>query len=185
MGKLILIAMLFTTLMAQGAANAQDSGNIVHELNKAMPGRLLDQNYLTSTGETAARPGLPQSAGQTPLDRRIQKENDRIDKSICVNCVTAGVGAKPATGGNLLANFINKAQGDHLAVLYWCNFTDPYCGEPGHRGGNVQILPTGVPDESGGISSGWSYASVRDDQCERPLFFSEFGREFTFRFKCL
>lgn len=48
--------------------------------------RLLNENYLTPTGETVPRPGLSQGAPTTPLDRKIQQENNRIDNSICSNC---------------------------------------------------------------------------------------------------
>ena len=48
--------------------------------------RLLNENYLTSTGETVPRPGASQGAATTDLDRRIRRRNDRIDQSICSNC---------------------------------------------------------------------------------------------------
>jgi len=51
-----------------------------------MPGQLLNEDYLTSTGETVARPGASQSSGETPFDRYIRQQNDRIDNSICKGC---------------------------------------------------------------------------------------------------
>jgi hypothetical protein len=48
--------------------------------------RLLNENYLTSTGETVARPGASQGAATTGLDRRIEQQNNRVDQSICSNC---------------------------------------------------------------------------------------------------
>jgi hypothetical protein len=87
MGKLALAALIFTALMAQVGAIAQsDGGNVAPELSKPTPGRLLNQDYLTPTGETVPRPGVPQSSGPTPLDRSMQKLDNRIDKSICSNC---------------------------------------------------------------------------------------------------
>ena len=56
------------------------------ELAKPAPGQLLDKDYLTSTGETVPRPGVPQGSGPTPLDRKIQQENNQIDNSICKGC---------------------------------------------------------------------------------------------------
>ena len=53
---------------------------------KPTPGQLLDQDYLTSTGETVPRPGASQSAGPTPLDRAIQQQDNKIDNSICNGC---------------------------------------------------------------------------------------------------
>ena len=48
--------------------------------------RLLNQNYLTATGETVAHPGASQGAATTDLDRRIEQQNDRVNQSICSNC---------------------------------------------------------------------------------------------------
>ncbi len=86
MPRLALIV-TFTALVAGGAANAQsDGGNVAPERSRPTPGHLLNQDYLTSTGETVARPGVPQSSGTTPLDRAIREQNDRIDNSICNGC---------------------------------------------------------------------------------------------------
>ncbi|HKI14726.1 MAG TPA: hypothetical protein VKA12_06900 [Roseiarcus sp.] len=82
-----LIVIIFTALTAGVAANAQnDGGYVAPELSKPTPGRLLDRDYLTSTGETVPRPGVPQASGPTPLDRSIERQNDRIDNGICTGC---------------------------------------------------------------------------------------------------
>lgn len=47
---------------------------------------LLNEKFLTSTGQTVAHPGASQGAGATELDRRIEQQNDRIEESICGNC---------------------------------------------------------------------------------------------------
>ena len=47
---------------------------------------LLNENYLTTTGETVAHPGASQGAATTDLDRGIEQQNDRINQSICSNC---------------------------------------------------------------------------------------------------
>jgi hypothetical protein len=81
------IVVSFTALIAGAAANAQsDDGYVAPELGRSAPGHLLDQDYLTSTGETVPRPGVSQSSGPTPLDRAIREQNDRIDNSICTEC---------------------------------------------------------------------------------------------------
>ena len=86
MVKLALI-IIFTTLMAGVAANAQnDGGYVAPELSKPTPGHLLNQDYLTSSGETVPRPGVPQSSGESPLDRSIEQQDNRIDNSICTGC---------------------------------------------------------------------------------------------------
>ncbi|MGO9673161.1 MAG: hypothetical protein ACLPSF_03160 [Methylocella sp.] len=92
MRKLALTATIVTALMAGVAANAQNSGGqnsgglVAPELSKPTPGHLLNQDYLTPTGETVPRPGVSQAPGPSPLDRSMQKQDNRIDKSICSNC---------------------------------------------------------------------------------------------------
>jgi hypothetical protein len=88
MAKLKLIAVILAASMASVAAFGQDNGDglVAPELSKPTPGQLLNQDYLTSTGETVPRPGASQAAGPTPLDRAIRKEDNKIDNSICSNC---------------------------------------------------------------------------------------------------
>jgi len=88
---IVIAAFLFAAtagVVAYGQNNNGPSGNglVAPELSKPTPGRLLDQNYLTSTGATVPRPGVPQASGPTPLDRAIRQENNRIDNSICNGC---------------------------------------------------------------------------------------------------
>jgi len=88
MAKLKFIVVILAASMASIAAHGQDNGGglVAPELSKPAPGHLLDQDYLTSTGETVPRPGASQSAGPTPLDRAIQQQDNKIDNSICSNC---------------------------------------------------------------------------------------------------
>ena len=88
MAKLKFIAVILAASMASVAAYGQDNGGglVAPEISKPTPGQLLNQDYLTSTGETVPRPGVSQSAGPTPLDRAIREENNRIDNSICNGC---------------------------------------------------------------------------------------------------
>ena len=87
MVKLMLTAIIFSAPLVAVAADGQsDGGYVAPELMKPAPGRLLDQDYRTSSGETVARPGVPQSSGETPFDRTIRQQNDRIDNSICNGC---------------------------------------------------------------------------------------------------
>ena len=89
MTKLKFIAViLLTAPMACVAAYGQDNGGgyVAPELSRPALGHLLDQDYLTSTGETVPRPGASQSAGPTPLDREIQQQDNKIDNSICKGC---------------------------------------------------------------------------------------------------
>ena len=85
--RLALVVTIFTALMAGVAAKAQNGGGYVApELSKPTPGHLLDRDYLTSTGATVQRPGVPQASGPTPLDRSIEQQDNRIDNSICSGC---------------------------------------------------------------------------------------------------
>ena len=88
MANLKFIAVILAASMASMAAYAQDNGGglVAPELSKPTPGQLLNQDYLTSTGETVPRPGDSQAAGPTPLDRAIRQENNKIDNSICNGC---------------------------------------------------------------------------------------------------
>ena len=43
-------------------------------------------NYTTSTGATVAHPGESQGAGTTPMDIGVQRQDDKIQGSICKGC---------------------------------------------------------------------------------------------------
>ena len=86
MVKLVLTVVILIVPAAVVANGQSDGGYVAPELSKPAPGQLLDENYLTSTGETVARPGIPQSSGETRFDRYIEQQNDRIDNSICKGC---------------------------------------------------------------------------------------------------
>ena len=86
MTKSIVIAAFLVAATAGVGAYGQDKGLVAPELSKPTPGQLLDKDYTTSTGETVPRPGVPQASGPTPLDRKIQQEDNKIDNSICKGC---------------------------------------------------------------------------------------------------
>jgi hypothetical protein len=81
----VLSALIAPT--ADLAAEAEDNGGLVApQLANPAPGQLLNQDYLTGTGATVPRPGVPQASGPTPLDKNIRQEDNRIDNSICTDC---------------------------------------------------------------------------------------------------
>ncbi len=87
MVKLSVIVITFVVPMSAVAANGQrDGGYVAPELSRPTLWHLLDKDYLTSSGATVARPGVPQSSAETPFDRYIEQQNDRIDNSICKGC---------------------------------------------------------------------------------------------------
>lgn len=47
---------------------------------------LLRRPYITGTGATVDKPGVPQASGTTKLDRQIRRQDNKIDNSICRGC---------------------------------------------------------------------------------------------------
>jgi hypothetical protein len=88
MGKLIFIAVILTAPMAGFAAHAQDNGNkVAPEVSRPTQDHAVNQDYVTTTGATVPRPEtLPQSSGETALDRKIRERSRRIVNSICTGC---------------------------------------------------------------------------------------------------
>ncbi|WP_374307276.1 hypothetical protein [Methylocella sp.] len=77
-----LLAAAGALALAQGVALAQNAPSAQPDASD----RLLNRDYITSTGETVPKPGQPQSSGETPAERKIEKRDDKIDRSICSNC---------------------------------------------------------------------------------------------------
>src|ERR1700760_2515321 len=49
-------------------------------------GQPLNSDHLAPTGKTLPNPGVPQASGTTELDRSIQKQDEKIQNSICKGC---------------------------------------------------------------------------------------------------
>lgn len=70
-------------LAVGGMAAAQD-----------MPAQYLPENggagirtgNIAATGRTMPNPGVSKSGGTTPMDKGIERENDKIQSSICKGC---------------------------------------------------------------------------------------------------
>jgi hypothetical protein len=85
--KPLTFALFFMTAGGTFVVQAQTTGPATPDAaSRPKDQRLLNENYLTPTGETVPRPGLSQGAPTTNLDREIQQENNRLDQSICSNC---------------------------------------------------------------------------------------------------
>jgi len=85
--KPLTFALLFMTAGGTFAVQAQTTGPAAPDAaSRPKDQRLLNENYLTPTGETVPRPGLSQGPPTTNLDREIQQENNRLDQSIRSNC---------------------------------------------------------------------------------------------------
>jgi len=83
MMKPLFVALLCATITGITVVQAQ-TGTRPAPRHKAVG--LLNENYLTSTGQTVPHPGASQGGATTDLDRRIARRNDRVVQSICSNC---------------------------------------------------------------------------------------------------
>ncbi len=84
--ELSLALAILTTPGAGVVAANQSSGGHPSPQASPAPGQLLNSGHVTSTGQTVPQPGVSQSAGETQHDRSIERENDKIDNSICKGC---------------------------------------------------------------------------------------------------
>ena len=82
--KTLLTVITFSLAMTVGAV-AQDRSDAAQDQPRN-GGAGLRSGNLTSTGETVPNPGVSQSSGTTPMDRGIQKEDNKIQSSICKGC---------------------------------------------------------------------------------------------------
>ncbi len=80
--SLFLVA--FVMAAASPGARAQNAGGTGAPQGAGGVGSR--SNYITSTGATVARPGESQSGGTTSLDRGVEKEDSKIEGSICKGC---------------------------------------------------------------------------------------------------
>ncbi len=71
------------SLVATGGALAQANGSAAAPSRGGADPR---SNYLTSTGATVAHPGASQSGGTTSMDVGVQRQDNKIDNSICKGC---------------------------------------------------------------------------------------------------
>lgn len=82
MAKAFILGAILTVAAASGVVAQTSQGGPA----AAAPNPGVRGNYITSTGETVPIPGASQSAGTTPMDRGIQREDDRITSGICRGC---------------------------------------------------------------------------------------------------
>ena len=76
------------------ALGASFAGSAVAQTSPDAPARDLPSNggagvrsgNITSTGATVPNPGVSQSGGTTSMDRGIQREDNKIQGSICKGC---------------------------------------------------------------------------------------------------
>ena len=80
-----LLTAVTISLAATAGATAQDRSAPAQDQPRS-GGTGLRSGNITSTGETVPNPGASQSAGTTPMDRGIQREDNKIQSSICKGC---------------------------------------------------------------------------------------------------
>jgi len=85
--KLLMSAFVMSVLVSSailaGSALAEPLSSPPSETGRSSA--LLRQNNITSTGATVPHPGASQGSGPTPLDRDLERMNDRI-QNICKGC---------------------------------------------------------------------------------------------------
>lgn len=141
-------------------------------------------SYRAMQGNIAERERVASPAKHCPVSAL---EGEMIRLATLTTIAALGIGVQPVAAGDPMADYFGPG-GDHPAMVYWCNFADPLCGEPGHQGDAVGLLapPPGASDLSGRVSAVWALVSIQDDRCHRgPLFLIEPDKRYTLRFKCL
>jgi hypothetical protein len=84
MSKTLVVALTFSLGATLGAA-AQDGSPPPRDLPQN-GGAGIRSGNITATGETVPNPGASQSAGTTEMDRGVQREDNKIQSSICKGC---------------------------------------------------------------------------------------------------
>jgi hypothetical protein len=67
-------------------AQAAGNGSVVASPSGAAPGQPRNSGHIAPTGKTLPNPGVPQASGTTDFDRSIQKQDERLQGSICNGC---------------------------------------------------------------------------------------------------
>jgi hypothetical protein len=83
---LAFAALFLSTFLTNASAMAQAASPNGGSATAPASGGLLRQNNITSTGATVPHPGVSQSNGPTHLDTSIDRQNEKIEKSICKGC---------------------------------------------------------------------------------------------------
>ena len=86
MAKSIVIAAFLLVATASVGAYGQDNSLVAPGVSKPAPGHLLDQDYTDVDRRNGAAARRSARSGPTPLDRKIQQEDNQIDNSICKGC---------------------------------------------------------------------------------------------------
>lgn len=86
MAKALLLGAALCLAVVTAAAAQSDTAPAPSQDNGARGGAGIRSGNITSTGETVPNPGASQGAGVTPLDKGIQREDNRITSGICKGC---------------------------------------------------------------------------------------------------
>ena len=83
---LLLGAALAVAVVTAATAQSDNAPPAASQDSGARGGAGIRSGNITSTGETVPNPGASQGAGVTPLDKGIQREDNRITSGICKGC---------------------------------------------------------------------------------------------------
>jgi hypothetical protein len=83
------VAVFLISMSVGLAAHGQEAGgkrSAVPTSPGAASGQPAIAGHLAPTGKTLPHPGVPQASGTTDFDRSVQRQDDRIQESICKGC---------------------------------------------------------------------------------------------------
>jgi hypothetical protein len=86
MAKALLLGAALALAVVTVAAAQTDTAPTPSQTNGARAAAGIRSGNITSTGATVPNPGVSKGAGVTPMDRGIQREDDRITNGICKGC---------------------------------------------------------------------------------------------------
>jgi hypothetical protein len=86
MAKALLLGPALALAVVTVASAQSDTTPPPPQTSGARSGASIRGGNITSTGATVPHPGASQGDGVTPMDRGIQREDDRITNSICKGC---------------------------------------------------------------------------------------------------
>jgi hypothetical protein len=86
MSKSMSVALLLIAVSGFAAHGQGTNRSAVPSPPGDAAGQPLNSDHLAPTGKTLPNPGVPQASGTTELDRKIQKQDEKTQDSICKGC---------------------------------------------------------------------------------------------------
>jgi hypothetical protein len=87
MSKSMSVALFLIVMSGSFAAHGQrTNGSAVPRPPGDAAGQPQNSDHLAPTGKTVPNPGVSQASGTTELDRKIKKQDEKTQDSICKGC---------------------------------------------------------------------------------------------------